>query len=195
MAGGPAPTTLLHRLIAELEQDRPARWPVDEVRELRLYRDDITLAELPAPQVCSNPSDLQAATALCIDAPGSYRIGSWLGLLLVEPADAGANGVVALASLAHLQARPRHGGEHFQRAVNMPARSLKKQYQAAGVPAWQRHGPLLWSDGRLLFAPGLGVDAWWHLRHGDSIAGSCCRLFWIARNSHSDADVNEQLAP
>jgi len=52
------------------------------------------------------------------------------------------------------------GGERFQRAPGTPPRSLKKQFQAAGVPAWQRDAPLLFSaDGRLLFVPGLGLDA------------------------------------
>ena len=38
-------------------------------------------------------------------------------------------------------------------------RSLKKQYQALGVPAWARHGPLLLSGDALVFVPGLGIDA------------------------------------
>jgi tRNA(Ile)-lysidine synthase len=40
------------------------------------------------------------------------------------------------------------------------ARSLKKQYQALGIPAEGRDGPLLFDPaGALLFAPGLGIDA------------------------------------
>ena len=38
-------------------------------------------------------------------------------------------------------------------------RSLKKQYQAAGVAAWQREGPLLYAGEQLVFVPGLGLDA------------------------------------
>jgi len=54
----------------------------------------------------------------------------------------------------------RQGGEQFQRAANTPPRSLKKQFQAAGVPAWAREAPLLVAvDGALLFVPGLGIDA------------------------------------
>ena len=44
-------------------------------------------------------------------------------------------------------------------AVGRPARSLKKQYQAADVPAWERDGPLVYSGGQLVFVPGLGIDA------------------------------------
>jgi tRNA(Ile)-lysidine synthase len=54
----------------------------------------------------------------------------------------------------------REGGERFQRAGKTPARSLKKQFQAAGIPAWSRTAPMLVAqDGMLLFVPGLGTDA------------------------------------
>ena len=39
------------------------------------------------------------------------------------------------------------------------ARSLKKQFQAAGVSAWQRDGPLLYSGDQLIFVPGLSTSA------------------------------------
>ncbi|HEX7638359.1 MAG TPA: tRNA lysidine(34) synthetase TilS [Burkholderiaceae bacterium] len=62
--------------------------------------------------------------------------------------------------LAHVLARPRAGGERFQSHEGGPARALKKQFQAAGVPAEGRQGPLLFDPaGRLLWVPGLGVDA------------------------------------
>jgi len=57
--------------------------------------------------------------------------------------------------------RTRVGGEQFQRAPLSTPRSLKKQYQDAGIAAWQREGPLVYADGRLLFVPGLGIDARW----------------------------------
>jgi len=66
---------------------------------------------------------------------------------------------VPLAWLAHLELRPRTGGEQFQAAIGRPPRSLKKQYQSADVPQWQRDGPLVYSGGQLLFVPGLGLDA------------------------------------
>ena len=54
--------------------------------------------------------------------------------------------------------RVRSGGEQFQRSSKSVPRSLKKQFQAARVPAWQRGGPLVYGEGRLLFVPGLGID-------------------------------------
>jgi tRNA(Ile)-lysidine synthase len=71
-----------------------------------------------------------------------------------------AQGGVPLASLHGARWVDRQGGERFQRAANTPPRSLKKQFQAAGVPAWARDAPLLVAaDGALLFVPGLGIDA------------------------------------
>jgi tRNA(Ile)-lysidine synthase len=71
-----------------------------------------------------------------------------------------AEGGVPQALLAEAQWRPRSGSERFQRAPGTPPRSLKKQFQAAGVPAWMRDAPLLFAaDGSLLFVPGLGTDA------------------------------------
>ncbi len=55
---------------------------------------------------------------------------------------------------------PRHGGELFQMGPGRPLRSLKKQFQSAGVPRGVRPTHLLFSkEGALMFVPGLGVDA------------------------------------
>ena len=40
-----------------------------------------------------------------------------------------------------------------------PPRCLRKQFQAAGVPAWARDVPLFWAGEQLVFVPGLGIDA------------------------------------
>jgi tRNA(Ile)-lysidine synthase len=63
------------------------------------------------------------------------------------------------ALLQSLCLQARAGGERFQREPGGLPRSLKKQYQSANVPEHERAGPLLWAAGRLLFAPGLGIDA------------------------------------
>ena len=63
------------------------------------------------------------------------------------------------AELAALVARPRRGGEQFQSHAAGVLRALKKQFQAAGVPAWLRDAPLLWRGERLVCVPALGVDA------------------------------------
>lgn len=199
-SGASVPASLLHRLIVELDGDRPARWPLGVGREVRLYRDVISVERCLVPPIepFTDPviepiAESVGATPsldVCVTAPGRYAIGTWPGLLSVESADADAPGVVPLASLARLQARPRQGGEQFQRAANTPPRSLKKQYQAAGVPAWLRNGPLLWCDGHLLFVPGLGVDARWHAVHDSAIGVPCCSLRWITSDGSTDGRLH-----
>ena len=66
---------------------------------------------------------------------------------------------MAASALACVQVRVREGGERFQSGAGRPPRSLKKQYQAAGLPAWERDGPLIYSADRLVYASGLGIDA------------------------------------
>lgn len=54
----------------------------------------------------------------------------------------------------------RAGGERLQPDSRRPRRTLKNLYQEAGVPPWERErSPLLFCDGALVWAPGLGVDA------------------------------------
>jgi tRNA(Ile)-lysidine synthase len=112
-----------------------------------------------------------------VTAPGVYPLPGWGGELVVDPVDMPATcegAVVDLSNLARLELRPRSGAEHFKLGAGRPARSLKKQFQATGLPARERGGPLLWVDDRLLFVPGLGIDAAWH----DRDAPQACKLSW-----------------
>ena len=60
---------------------------------------------------------------------------------------------------ARLEVRERRPGDRFQAGAGRPPRSLKLQFQAAGLPAWQRQGPVLSRDGVPVFVAGLGLDA------------------------------------
>lgn len=54
----------------------------------------------------------------------------------------------------------RQGGERIQLKKNGVHRSLKNLLQEAGLPPWQRQClPLLWCDGQLVWAYGIGLDA------------------------------------
>jgi len=129
--GRGASQSLIERLMLELPGTGPAQWPC-EGATLRRYRGRLQVVAAPVAH----------------DQRGALK-SSPVG-----------QGGVALAVLRDAQWRARSGGERFQRAPGTPPRSLKKQFQAAGVPAWQRDAPLLFSaDGRLLFVPGLGIDA------------------------------------
>jgi tRNA(Ile)-lysidine synthase len=146
--GAAASAALVVRLLDELPLRRNARWPV-EAGELRVYRGVLRCA-LHAPVAAPRE------TALSIQRAGVYALPGWSGVLRVDTvSDTG----VPLAWLAHLTLRERAGAEQFQAGLGRPPRSLKKQFQAAGVSAWERSGPLLYSGGQLVFVPGLGLDA------------------------------------
>ena len=147
--GAAAPASLITRLLDELPQQTSARWPLDEA-ELRVYR-GVLRVESPA-----RAAAVLRESALSIRRAGVYVLPGWCGELHV---DAVAADGVPLAWLAHASLRERGGAERFQAGLGRPPRSLKKQFQAAGVPAWQRSGPLLYSGGQLVFVPGLGLDA------------------------------------
>jgi len=148
--GRGASEALVERLLDELPRGKaPARWPV-ETGELRRYRG--RLAWSPA----AARAEAAGAAVLCIEGPGVYPVPAWRGRLHVEQVDSGG---IALSTLRQLRLQPRGGGEQFQRTPRGVARSLKKQYQAGGVAAWERTGPLLYADGQLLYVPGLGLDA------------------------------------
>ncbi len=136
--GRGAPLSLLERLMNELPASGVAQWSFEGVT-FRCYRARLTMAPVHAPI-----------------AAGTAGVGSE-GLM---PQAAAEEGGIATRLLQGAQWQARKGGERFQRAAGTPPRSLKKQYQAAGVPPWQRDVPLLFSsDGQLLFVPGLGIDA------------------------------------
>lgn len=166
----PPQATLVRRLWNELAgaPHGSCSWPVHGQGVLRCYRG--TLCWFPAvmaveqraaqpgrPQ--SDPEvpvpDLPAHATLRVTGPGVYPMPDFGGELHVMVVEADG---VAPTALNQLRICRRQGGEQFQRALASPPRSLKKQFQAAGVPAWQREAPLFWAGDRLLFVPGLGID-------------------------------------
>lgn len=170
---GVVPTeALVQRLLCELPGARAAQWPAGGGCSLRLYRGRLrwlaptaavqasrrasapARSEAAAPRVGERPS-AELAT-LDLSRPGFVALPQWGGGLLVTSAV--AQGVPA-ALLQAVRAAPRTGGERLALSPRGLPRSLKKQYQAAAVPVEARQGPLLWAGERLLFVPGLGLDA------------------------------------
>jgi tRNA(Ile)-lysidine synthase len=144
------PEALLDRLTQELAGAKPARWSFDG-GELQRYRGSVTLSTRPT----QTPPQWPRAAA--VHRAGVHKVpGSGASLHVSKTTTDG----IPLALLRNAQWRMREVAQQFQRAPGTPPRSLKKQYQAAGVPAWSRDAPLLVSaDGQLLFVPGLGADA------------------------------------
>ena len=144
-----APESLVQRLAGELPGARSARWPAPG-GELQLH-DGLLRFEPTAAARQGRPAD-----QIDLSRPGLHAATGWGGAFVVAPA---CSGGVEPSRLHKLQLRSREGGERFQAAANSPPRSLKKQFQSARVPAWQRDGPLLYAGDSLLFVPGLGLDA------------------------------------
>lgn len=73
--------------------------------------------------------------------------------------------------------KPRSGGEKLKLPGRDGQHCLKKLYQEAGIPPWERDTrPLLYLNGRLAAVPGLWVAEWaWHQG-----ADACYHLTWQA---------------
>jgi tRNA(Ile)-lysidine synthase len=149
--GAPAAASLVTRLMAELPAVRSARWPAAD-GELQLHK---TVLRYRANQAQPAPRVAREAT-LSVRRAGICALPGWGGRLQVTRVTEDG---VPLAWLAHLDLKPREGAEQFQAGMARPPRSLKKQFQSIGVPAWDRDGPLVYSGGQLVFVPSLGLDA------------------------------------
>ena len=150
-SGRIAPASLVQRLAHELPGSGSAQWELPG-GVLRRHRGRLLFTD-ETPVVVS---DVAREPSLSILRAGRFDLVGWGGKLVATRVKEGG---VPLAWLAHLELRPREGGEQFQVGIGRPARSLKKQYQAANIPEWERDGPLIYSGGQLVFVPGLGIDA------------------------------------
>jgi len=148
--GRPPTSQLLLRLADELpEGGGPATWQ-SAGGLLRRYRGRLSFEAAPRVAAGSEFMSVSVSSQAIVAAP------AWNGELVFTPA---CSGGVANEALHQARLAPRQGGEQFQSAAGRPPRSLKKQFQAAAIPAWERDGPLLYAGDRLLFVPGLGIDA------------------------------------
>jgi tRNA(Ile)-lysidine synthase len=149
--GRTAPSALVLRLLEELKQGEHGTWLLEE-GVLRAWRGALHWQMKARDEVGPPPPE----STLTIRRAGTYGLPGWGGALrAIRVHERG----VPLAWMGHLELRARAGAEQFQAGIGRPPRSLKKQYQAAAVPAWERDGPLVYSGGQLVFVPGLGVDA------------------------------------
>ncbi len=156
LVNGGVSGTLLQRVTHEGTRLQQARWPLVDGLELRLYRGQFSVeARLdPIKPVATTPGDPVMWPSEAI--AGEQYLPAWRGTLrwsvTVEQG-------VRPALLCGATLAARAGREQFQLGPGRPARSLKKQFQALGVPQWARIGPLVWQGDQLVFVPGLGMDA------------------------------------
>ena len=154
---GAAPAqTLLLRLMTELPLTRQGSWPAP-CGVLRLYRGCLTAESATSPFGQAVTSAEPEPRLVDLSQPGQLAMPEWGGHWEVQAA---SDDGIAPANLRQVLVHARHGGERFRLEPRALPRSLKKQFQAREVPAWQRQGPLLSTPARqLLFVPGLGIDA------------------------------------
>jgi tRNA(Ile)-lysidine synthase len=161
------PETLVQRLMHELPQARAARWPLGP-GQLRCHAGLLRFAaSAELPQAAPD-----ATRQIDLSRIGRHELPDWGGAFEVR---AVASSGLSPLRLRHCELRARSGGENFQRTTGSVPRSLKKQYQSHGLPAWQRDGPLVYVGNELLFVPGLGIDARRHADEGRPMLG----LSWL----------------
>lgn len=152
------PATAVERLCVELASGRGAQWPVpgDAGHVLRVHRGRLSLHRVSRDIVRGLKID--RATTIDLSAPEATRVelAAWGGTLHINPVPTAG---VSRSWLRAARLEERKGGEQFQLGPGRPPRQLKKQYQAAGVPSWQRNGPLVYAGDQLVYVPGLGIDA------------------------------------
>lgn len=153
VSGHAGSSALIQRLLVELKKTGSHCWSHAN-GVLRSYRGQLSWAA--ANEHRRKPAEEQTCTQLRVRRAGVYRVPGWGGQLRVKRVE---HGGVPMAWLGELALRGRTGGERFQAGLGRPPRSLKKQFQAAAVPEWDRQGPLIYSGGQLVFVPGLGLDA------------------------------------
>lgn len=184
VAGHPMPSALLAQLDPFLSTGAGSlRLPVRGGGHLRLYRGQLSWHPTSLATDAQGPSGggvCEEVTRLSIRGAGDHELPGWGGVLR---AVAVSTGGAPLPALLDLELRPRMGGERFQLGRGRPARSLKQQYQAAGVPPWARSGPLAYAAGRLLFVPGLGIDARCQAPPGEAQLG----LIWLPARTDTHA--------
>jgi tRNA(Ile)-lysidine synthase len=154
-----SPGSLVDRIDAALAAKGTQRFPVPG-GELRAYRGalrfhgsaPVPIVEVATAGAVSSPPDRSDAARL----GHTRRYPDWHGALVGEPV---ADGGIAADVFERLVPRARRSADRFQAGPGRPPRSLKLQFQAAGVPAWDRDAPVFCAGDRLVFVPGLGIDA------------------------------------
>lgn len=169
--GRPAPASLVERLMTEVGASGAGRWPAPG-GELYRYR-----GELRWQRGAAMPPG--APVRLDARQPGVYPMTEWHGALRVDRV---AEGGVALAVAADLTLRARAASDRFQAGLARPPRSLKLQFQSAGVSPSERDAPVVCHGDALVFVPGLGIDARALARPGEPQ----CALRWLIAVGDAD---------
>jgi tRNA(Ile)-lysidine synthase len=148
--------TLLERVTQEGARLQRARWPLVGGLELRLYRGQLSVEARLVPTLPETTALGDPVMWPREAVAGEQHLPAWRGTLRWSVA---VEQGVRPALLCGATLAARAGREQFQMGPGRPARPLKKQFQALGVPQWARSGPLVWQGDQLVFVPALGIDA------------------------------------
>lgn len=146
----------LARVESDLLQSRPdgtpcLRWPGGEMRR---YRDDLYALSPLAPHDPHRVYTWDPDRDLCI---------SHLGLTLSNDSMK-SQGVRVYSGEARVEVRFRRGGERCRRKGHKHRHALKKLFQVAGVPPWERDRiPLVYVNDRLML-----VWGYWKCEYSDT---------------------------
>lgn len=155
------------RLLELLEQARTARSDSRMLvrvgdREVRRYRGLLLL----------RPADAESHDVQSFRWQGEEEIGvpGWGGALRFSPVLHAEGFDPAWLRAAPLEVRPRGGGERFKPHPTRPSKTLKRLFQDAGIPEFERARlPLVWRKGALIYVAGLGADVRMTDRDGERI--------------------------
>jgi tRNA(Ile)-lysidine synthase len=155
------------RLLELLDQARTARSDTRLLvrvgdREVRRYRGLLLLKEADG-----ESSDVQSFRWQGED---EVSVPGWGGALHFNPVLDAEGFDPAWLRAAMLDVRPRGGGERFKPHPSRPSRTLKRLFQDAAIPEFERGRlPLLWRKGDLIYVAGLGADVRLTDRDGERI--------------------------
>lgn len=143
-------------------------------REIRRWGANIVLCDVPS-HSREKPQDV------LIEWKGEEAVSPrcWAGSLRFIPCKDGEPGFDADA-LRHgvLEVRARKGAEKIKLFALRPSRNLKHLYQQLDVPAFERPLlPLVWLNGRLIYAAGLGAEV--RLLADPDFVADRVRLEWV----------------
>lgn len=119
---------------------------------IRRHRDRVFITPKLDPETLEQPP-----VAFDWKGEASIHFAEFSGTLFFEQTEQGI--AVDWLRSQPLTLQLRSGGERLKPAWNRPTKSLKYQYQACDVPAWERERlPLVFTGKQLLFAAGIGMD-------------------------------------
>ncbi len=157
-------------------------------KEMRRWGADLIIRDVPE-RTTASPREAEIRWR----GEDSLALPAWNGELFFLPCEADEPGVARERLLASkLTLQTRRGGEKLKLWPLRPSKNLKDLYTEANIPAFERQDlPLLWMNGELLFAAGLGLE----IREADDAVLHPDRVrFFFRTNALLESEDRRNLA-